>query len=225
MKFKPLLVWFVFLLSATSGFSQKSKQTTLITEIGENRYAIVEKRKDHILMEGELQSVKPLVREGAFKFYHKRGWLFAEGSYKNNKPTGIWHYYDKHGSIEHELDYTQAWEALTQEPKDLGEVYFVVEDMPTFRGESKKEFEKYLADHLVYPAYARVKGIEGKVHINFTLDRKGNICNVDFIKSHANEDLNMEALRLIISDPDWTPGYQQRKEVPVSMTIPVLFEL
>ena len=93
----------------------------------------------------------------------------------------------------------------------------------TFGGDLKK-FQDYVQGKIEYPEEAKEKGITGKVFVQFIVDEKGNITEVQIIRG-IHPLLNNEALRVIKESPKWTPGKQNGKNVKVSYTIPITFDL
>jgi TonB family protein len=127
-------------------------------------------------------------------------------------------------SCEHEKTEEQQVTVLKSmtEPE---EVFYVVEDMPKFQGAETNTFRQYIADNLRYPAEAAAKGIQGRVFVQFTVDTKGNVKDINVLKS-PDESLSREAIRVVAqSDGLWTPGRQRGIEVNVSFTFPIIFVL
>lgn len=104
-------------------------------------------------------------------------------------------------------------------PED--EVFMVVEKMPEFPG-GPKALIKYLGNTICYPKDSQA--IEGRVVVEFIVDKDGSICNAS-IKKSASPELDKEALRVINSMPAWTPGEQRGKKVRVNYTLPIMFKL
>ena len=105
-----------------------------------------------------------------------------------------------------------------------GEVFYIVEDMPEFEGEGLKKFSNWVQQHVRYPDIALQNGISGTVHVQFVVDKTGNIASVKIIRS-VDPSLDDEVLRVLKSAPNWTPGMQRGKKVNVRMNIPVKFKL
>jgi TonB family protein len=104
------------------------------------------------------------------------------------------------------------------------EIFFVVEDVPHFPGELPA-LKKYLAEHVKYPPKAKKKGITGTVWVNFTVDENGQVKQVYVDKANSVDPLlDKEAVRVVSSLPDWTPGKQRGKAVPVELSVPVEFK-
>ena len=68
------------------------------------------------------------------------------------------------------------------------------------------------------------QGIQGKVIIQFVVDRDGTITDPVVVRS-VDPYLDKEALRVIKAMPKWTPGKQRQKPVRVSFTVPINFQL
>ena len=105
------------------------------------------------------------------------------------------------------------------------EIFYIVEQMPTFNhGDPAIEFRKYIAQNLRYPESAAVKGIQGRVIVQFAVDSHGQVCDVVTV---VNVDplLDKEAERVVKSSPLWQPGKQRGKAVKVLFTFPVSFKL
>ncbi len=106
-----------------------------------------------------------------------------------------------------------------------GEIFFVVEEMPRFPHDSLESFvafRKYVTDHLIYPEEAAKKNIEGKVFVEFVVDKNGDVKNVEIVKG-ADPLLDAEAIRVIKSSPQWIPGKQRGRKVNVAFTFPIMF--
>ena len=103
------------------------------------------------------------------------------------------------------------------------ETYEVVEHMPEFPG-GIEEMYKFLANNIDYPQSCIDNGVQGKAYIKFTVEKDGSISNMEVVKS-AHSLLDKEAVRVIGSMPNWTPGRQLNKVVRVNYTLPINFML
>ena len=59
----------------------------------------------------------------------------------------------------------------------------------------------------------------------FTIDKTGELVNVQVLQSSGDIRLDAEACRVVRSSPAWTPGSRRGKPVRVTYTFPVIFEL
>ena len=106
------------------------------------------------------------------------------------------------------------------------ETYFVfnVEEQPTFNGGNANEFTKWVNAHIQYPQIAQEMSIQGKVTLQFTIEKDGSLQNVKVL-STPDESLSKEAVRVVSSSPKWKPGKQRDRAVKVTYTFPVVFQL
>lgn len=108
-----------------------------------------------------------------------------------------------------------------EEPRD--EIFIHVEEMPEFPGGESALF-RYLATAVKYPEIARINNVQGKVYVNFVINKFGEITSVNIIRG-VDPSLDREALRVVSSMPAWEPGKQNNKPVSVSFTVPINFVL
>jgi len=104
------------------------------------------------------------------------------------------------------------------------EVFFIVEDMPTFQGGGKEKFREYIQQNLNYPPIAAENGISGRVFVQFAVNAKGEVVDVVVVRG-VDPALDKEAKRVVQSSPKWTPGKQRGRPVKVQFTFPIVFVL
>lgn len=102
-------------------------------------------------------------------------------------------------------------------------VYVVVDSMPQFDG-GIIALTKYLNQNVKYPEEAITKRIEGKVTVQFIVNQDGSLSDPEVIRS-LEPVFDKEAVRAIMSMPNWKPGIHKGKVVRVIYTIPVSFYL
>lgn len=102
-------------------------------------------------------------------------------------------------------------------------VFDIVDQMPEFPG-GQNALMKYMADNIKYPSTAVKANIEGRVIMQFVIEKNGSVSNVHVVKS-AHKTLDAEALRVIKAMPKWNPGRHAGKLVRVKYNIPVIFSL
>lgn len=105
--------------------------------------------------------------------------------------------------------------------KDNSEI--ILDRYPEFRG-GMKEFYQYIASSLNYPKKARRKKIQGKVFIQFVVDKDGSIIDVKVLQG-VHPKLDEEALRVIRESPKWIPAMHEGKIVKARMNIPINFTI
>lgn len=94
---------------------------------------------------------------------------------------------------------------------------------PKFNG-GQEELDKWIQDHLQYPSGAAKAKIEGRVIVEFIIDKNGAVTMPKVVRG-INDSLNNEALRVIKALPRWTPGYANGKPVKARYIYPVTFRL
>jgi TonB family protein len=102
-------------------------------------------------------------------------------------------------------------------------VFDMVEQMPTFPG-GQQELMSYLGKNIKYPTIAQENGTQGRVIIQFVVERDGSISDVHVARG-VDPYLDKEAVRVVKSMPKWLPGKQNGKAVRVKFTVPVMFRL
>ena len=103
------------------------------------------------------------------------------------------------------------------------EVFMVAEQMPEFPG-GMKELLKFLQDNLKYPEKAMKNNVQGRVIVQFVVEKDGTLTEFKVARS-VDPDLDAEALRVLQTMPKWKPGMQRGKIVRVKFTVPVSFKL
>ena len=98
-----------------------------------------------------------------------------------------------------------------------------VQEQPDFPGGMAKMYE-YLQKTTKYPDMEFDAGIQGKVYIEFVVDKDGSVEDVK-VRRGVSPGLDKEALRAVKSMPKWSPGKMNGKAVKCRFTIPVDFKL
>ena len=98
-----------------------------------------------------------------------------------------------------------------------------IEVQPEFPG-GETDMYKYLSDNIKYPRLAIEANIYGTVYIGFVVEKDGSLTDIRIERSPASV-LADEAIRVVASMPDWSPGKQGGKTVRVSFILPVRFRL
>ncbi len=113
----------------------------------------------------------------------------------------------------------------TSEPDevDTDEVFVVADKMPEFPG-GTLALMKFLRKNVHYPSLSQELGIQGRVYVQFVVNKRGEIVDVKIMKG-VDAQLDEEALRVVKSMPAWTPGEQSGKAVNVSFQLPINFKL
>ena len=115
-------------------------------------------------------------------------------------------------------------EKKEEKPKEVKEEIFrSVEQMPQFPG-GDAALMKFLQSHINYPPMAAENSVQGKVILQFVVEKDGKVGEVKVARS-VDKDLDREAIRVVKTLPRFTPGRQNGQPVRVWYTLPVTFKL
>jgi len=113
--------------------------------------------------------------------------------------------------------------AFSQAEKEKKEIYSIVDEMPRFPG-GEVALQRFIAEHVIYPAIGCEVSIKGKVFVRFSIMEDGCVDNV-YVARSLGHFFDEEALRVVKSLPVWIAGKKDGKRVPVWYTVPVNFQL
>jgi TonB family protein len=103
------------------------------------------------------------------------------------------------------------------------DVFVVVDEMPEYPG-GVAALRTFLANNVKYPIEAAKKGIQGKVFVNFVVEKDGTVGLVKIARG-VDPSLDAEAMRVVKLLTNWKPGKQKGEDVRVSYTVPINFAL
>ena len=127
------------------------------------------------------------------------------------------------GENEHHIAIEVIEEDANYEVDLENTVFFIVEEMPEFPG-GEEGLLKFVTENTKYPEVAKEKKIQGKVFVQFVINRDGNVEDVKLAKG-VDPLLDEAAMNIVKSMPQWKPGKQRGQYVKVSFTIPINFQL
>lgn len=84
--------------------------------------------------------------------------------------------------------------------------------------------EKWVYKYLKYPEVAVREGIQGRVMVDFVVEKDGKVTEVKVSKG-VSPELDAEAVKVISASPKWVAGRVKGEKVRTAMTIPVEFRL
>ena len=116
-----------------------------------------------------------------------------------------------------------AQKTVVSQKEQKEEPFNVVEDMPAFPG-GMDAMIQFLSSNIQYPADAQKQKVDGRVLVNFVVEKDGSITEVKVIKP-TFPSLDAEAVRVVKAMPKWKPGYQRGQAVRVQFTMPINFSL
>ena len=131
------------------------------------------------------------------------------------------------GTDDRNITETKKEEVIVEKKEEKKEepekIFTSVEQNPEFPG-GQAALLKYLNSHIQYPPQAAENGKEGKVVVQFVVEKDGHVGEVKVVRS-VDKDLDREAVRVCKSLPKFPPGRQNGQPVRVWFTLPVTFKL
>lgn len=133
--------------------------------------------------------------------------------------------FDEHNKITKAKPHHQTIKMVLNTGKVLkvDSIFMLADAMPKFPGGESQLFE-YLKKNIHYPATARTNKIQGRVYIQFVVERDGKISRAKIIRG-IGSGCEEETIRVIKAMPKWTPGKVHDTPVQVQLTLPVSFRL
>ena len=109
------------------------------------------------------------------------------------------------------------------EVDDDDRIYEMVEENAQFPGGDQACYE-WLSKNIKYPSICQEQGVQGRVVLNFVVNKDGTITDVKVLRS-PDPNLSKEAERVVKMMPKWKPARQGNKSVRARFTLPVMFRL
>ncbi|MCA4899575.1 MAG: energy transducer TonB [Cytophagales bacterium] len=107
--------------------------------------------------------------------------------------------------------------------EEVEEIFFVAEES-AYPHRGIADFYKFIGKSIRYPAEARRRGLEGKVFVEFIIDKDGTISEAKVVKGIGG-GCDEEAIRVLLTSSPWMPGKQRGKPVKQRYTLPIIFSL
>jgi len=85
-------------------------------------------------------------------------------------------------------------------------------------------FRKWVQQNIVYPQAAAKAGISGKVFLQFCVNSKGQVCDIQVLRG-VHPELDKEVVRCMNNSPAWIPAKKYGKVVKQQFVVPVIFSL
>lgn len=96
-----------------------------------------------------------------------------------------------------------------------------VDEKPSFPG-GESAMKSYLNSNVKYPVEAQENCIQGRVIVQFIIEKDGSISDVKISRSD-DPSFDREALRVVKAMPKWNPGKLQGIPARVKNEVPVVF--
>ena len=114
---------------------------------------------------------------------------------------------------------------IDDEPEEeVAETIFTIVEDPASPVGGNEAFYRFIYDNIKYPTQARRMGIEGKVFVQFVVEKDGTLTDVQAVKG-IGAGCDEEAVRVVKAHPKWNPGKQRGQPVKQRIIIPITFKL
>lgn len=114
-------------------------------------------------------------------------------------------------------------EAPVEKKPEPEKIFEAVEQQAQFPG-GQGALNKWLSNNLRYPELAQQNNVQGRVIVQFVVEKDGSISN-PVIARGVDKDLDKEAIRVVKKMPRWQPGKNNGVPVRSRFTLPVVFKL
>jgi len=178
-----------------------------------------------IKSEQHYSDVKKRKLAGPSTIYHANGKISAVYRNSANGYDGELKSYFKNGNLRRKDLFNDgkfiSGNCYTESGADT--THYDYEVMPEFPG-GETAMLNYIRSNVKYPALPREFGIQGRVYVQFIIDKKGSVTEAHIIRA-VHPDLDKESLRVVNSMPDWKPGQLEGEPIDVIYNLPVTFLL
>ena len=202
-------------------------------------------------LSGELQPIHPqLVAAEPYPSDHRAFYsaeipsvFFTTGRYSEHNTEKDTQSVIDYDNLERELEYIynytlalanlenaplfRAVEVSKKSAKNDGLVSYNECDIPPLflnSADPNKFLREWVYKYLKYPERALLDGTQGRVMVDFVIEKDGKVTNAKVTRG-VSEELDAEALKVVSASPKWKPGRVDGEKVRTSMPIPVEFRL
>ncbi|MFT3750888.1 MAG: energy transducer TonB [Agriterribacter sp.] len=173
------------------------------------------------------------IPHGSFVFFGADGKIDSSGSTYEGKKNNWWYYmtdsatllrkekYDK-GKLLERMDTTAIRLAREEDAKKWDSRLIKDEIEASFDG-GDKAWAKFIQKNIAFPERANKLGKSGTVVVQFIVDAKGGVTDVEVVQS-VEYSLDEEALRIIKKSPRWNPAFMDGHNVKAYRKQPLTFQ-
>ena len=191
-------------------------------------------------------------KNGLLVFLNRKGEIFWEISFRDNKPHGEMIKYYEDGKVSDRENFKNGFRDSTctyyhkngvissieiyKEDSLISYTFFTedgLRDTLSTSTEINAEFPggaknmmRYLADSIQYPQTAIELGIEGKCYLQFQVDETGKISDIQVMRGGPDcPECDAESMRVVKEMPNWTPGKMHNRYCTSIFNLPISFKL
>ena len=116
-------------------------------------------------------------------------------------------------------------EMMDMVEEEFSEPFISVEQMPmlgdcTDETCTQTEIMKFIARNFRYPEIAKANGVEGRVILEFVVEKDGKVGRVKILRG-IDKHVDKACVKVVEDLPEFSPGKQIGKAVPVKYTVPI----
>ncbi len=108
--------------------------------------------------------------------------------------------------------------------REEADIIFTVVENGAVPKDGFSAFYGYVANNIKYPAAAKRMNVQGKVFVEFVVEKDGSLTSIQTIKG-IGAGCDEEAERIIRNSPVWSPARQRGKAVRQRMVLPITFKM
>lgn len=151
------------------------------------------------------------------------GKTILAGNYLNGFKNGEWTEYVVQDSLTYIELFDNGKFVNGKALKNNGDIttFDKLEIAPEFKG-GFEAFGRFLQENLHYPSFALNKNVEGRVVLQFVIEKDGSVAEAKVLNG-IGSGCDEEAFRILKLSPKWKPGLHRGKPINVSLTIPIIF--
>ena len=147
------------------------------------------------------------------------------GKVINGQPDSVWTGLNVDGSIYYTERYNKGKFLGGISYDSLGNRYeYTVLSEAAEPVKGMQGFYQHVGKVLKYPAGARRRGVEGKVFIEFVVEKDGSITSLRTIRG-IGSGCDEEAISAVGSSPKWKPAIERGQKVRTRYVVPITFKL
>ena len=110
-------------------------------------------------------------------------------------------------------------QSTTDTISNVSDTINVVIKQPEFKGGSQS-LSKYITENFVYPADAKRRSVDGKVELEFTVEKSGDLTYIGVVKG-VDPSVDEEIIQLFKTMPRWVPGTKNGKPIRYKLRMPL----
>lgn len=155
----------------------------------------------------------------------KQGLQLNHGWVKNGLKDSVWLTHYPNGKLFYREEWIQGKFLIGKSYNEKGEPseYKELDTQAGPKG-GMAAFYKHVNEKMNYPKEAKRLGIEGRVFVEFVVERDGTLSNIRVVRG-LSTDCDHEAVRVVGTSPKWKPGLQKGQPVRSKFNLAIIFKL